>query len=118
MRSDQDRKLAYDAKTAPTTVGLKIAGQLTTMRQSFAATTNDLVDKQLLTAGVLDTAGVVGLLRGRYHAFSNRLFAITNRYNGATATAMAQIEHDRFESVCVTGTLVTIALDVYNLVVS
>jgi hypothetical protein len=118
VKTDALRIAAYDAKTAPTTVGLKVAAQLTTMRQSFASMTNELVTKQLLTAAVLDSLGVVGILRGRYHAFSNRLFAIITRYNGVTCTAMAQIEHDRFESVCVSGTLIQIALDVYNLVVT
>jgi len=118
MVTDAIRIAAYDAKTAPTTVGLKIASQLSTMKQSFAALTNDLVPKQLLTAAVLDSVGVVGLQRGRYHAFSNRLFSITTKYNGATCTTMAQIEHDRFESVCVSGTLIKIALDVYSLVVT
>lgn len=118
MKSDQTRIAAYDAKTAPTTVGLKVAAQLSTMRLSFAAQTNDLVTKQLLTAAVLDGLGVVGMLRGRYHAFSNRCFAITTKYNGVTCTTMAQIEHDRFESVCVGATLAKIALDVYNLVVA
>jgi hypothetical protein len=118
MLSDAIRIDAYNAGTAPTTVGLKIAAQLSTMKLSFTGATNDLVSKQLLTAAVLDAATIVGPMRGRYHAFSNRLFKISRNYNGLAATQMAQIEHDKWESVCQTAVLVSIALQVYNLVVA
>lgn len=109
---------AYDAKTAPTTVGLKVAAQLSTMKQSFAAQTNSLVASQLLTAAVLDAATIVGPTRGRYHAFSNRLWKICQHYNGAAATQMAQIEHDKWEAVCQSAVMIDIALDVYDLTVA
>ena len=118
MRSDAYRSTKYTAKTAPTTVGLKVAAQLSTMRTTFSAATNALVAKQLLTAAELDAAGVVGAIRGKYHAFSNRLYKITTEFSGATATNMAQIEHDKFEATCGSPTLVAIALNVYGLVVS
>ena len=118
MRTDADRTAAYDSGTAPTTVGLKVAAQLTTMRQSFAAMTNDLVAAQILCAGVLDAATIVGPMRGRYHAFSNRLFSITRHYNGPAATQMAQIEHDKFEGGCQSAVMIDIALIVYGLVVA
>jgi len=118
MRTDAQRVAKYDAKVAPTTVGLKIAARLPGMKTSFAAATNLLVADQLATAQILDTRGIVGLMRGRYQAFSNRLHAITQRYGGATATNMAQLEHDKWEGVCQTAIMIEIALDVYNLVVA
>jgi len=118
MQSDANRIVAYDLMTAPSTVGLKIAARLTHMRQSFASMTNDLVASQLLTAGVLDAATIVGPMRGRYHAFSNRLWSICRHYNGPAATQMAQIEHDKFEGGCQPAVMIDIALTVYNLTVS
>lgn len=118
MKADSLLIAHYDAKSAPTTVGLKIAAQLSTMKQSFASKTNSLVSSQLLTAGVLDAATIVGPQRGRYHAFSNRLWHICQHYNGAAATQMAQIEHDKWEAVCQSAVMIDIALTVYSLVVA
>lgn len=118
MRSDAYRSGKYTAKTAPTTVGLKVAAQLSTAKTSFSAATNALVADQELTAAVLDTAGIVGPMRGRYHAYSNRLHKIVTMYSGAAATNFAQLEHDKWESVCQDALLIQIALDVYNLVVA
>jgi len=115
MRSDQDRSNAYDIKTAPTTVGLKVAAQLTLMRSSFASMTNDLVASQLLTANELDAGAIVGPMRGRYHAFSNRLWKICRHYNGAAATAMGQTEIARWTTTCDKALLITIALNVHSL---
>lgn len=116
MQSDTHMIAAYDAKTAPTTVGLKVAAQLSTMKQSFAAQTNSLTASQMLTAGVLDAATIVGPMRGRYHAFSNRLWKITQNYNGAAATQMAQIEHDKWEGCAQSAVMINIGLTVYNLI--
>lgn len=116
MRTDQDRSNAYDLKTAPTTVGLKVAAQLTTMRSSFAAMTNSLVASQLLTATELDDGAIVGPMRGRYHAFSNRLWKICRHYNGLAATAMGQVEIARWTATCDKPLLITIALNVHSLV--
>jgi len=117
MKTDAQRSEKYVAKTAATTVSLKFASQLAQMKASFAAMTNALVAIQLQVAALLDTAGVVGPTRGRYHAYANRLFKITNEFAGATATAMAQAEHDKWATVCTPAILVDIALDVFNLVV-
>jgi putative intracellular protease/amidase len=118
MRSDAYRNAKYDAKTAAPTIGLKVAAQLADAKAKFAAQTNLLVAKQQLTAAVLDAVGIVGLMRGRYQAYSNRLFAITQRFSGLTATNMAQLEHDRWESVCQSAVMITIAHDVYDLTVA
>lgn len=115
MRSEAQRTDQYNAKVVPATVSLKIAARLPTMTSSFAAATNALVAKQELTAGILDAAGIVGLMRGRYQAFSNRLFAITQRFSGATATNMAQLEHDKWESTNQSAIMIDIAQQVYNL---
>ena len=118
MKSDQNRNESYDAKVAPTTVALKVAAQLPTMRAGFLAETETLVAHQLATAQVLDTVGIVGLQRGRYQAFSNRLHAITRRFTGLTAINMAQLEHDRWESSNQSAVMITIALTVYGMILT
>jgi hypothetical protein len=118
MRSDQQRIDAYNAGVAPTTVSLKIAARMAQAKTNFAGATNDLVAHQLATAQVLDAAGIVGLMRGRYQAYSNRLHKITNNFYGLAATNMAQLEHDKWESVCQDVILISIALVVYGITVT
>jgi uncharacterized ParB-like nuclease family protein len=117
MKSSNVKIANYDAKTAPTTVGLKVAAQLATMKQSFAAKTNSLVTAQLLTSGVLDSIPIIGPERGKHYAFSNRLWKITQQYDDLAATAMANAEFLRWKVLCAPANLSAIALQVYNLVV-
>jgi len=117
MKSDANRIESYNAKVDPSTVGLKFAAQLTVMKTSFEGATEALVAHQLQTAQVLDAAGIVGLMRGRYHAFSNRLHHIVTNYTGASATNQAQLEHDKWESVNQSALMISIALTVYGLTI-
>lgn len=118
MKSSTDKIANYDQKVAPTTVGLKVAAQLATMKASFASKTNSLVAAQLLTSQVLDTIPIIGPMRGRHYAFSNRLWKIQQHYDGAAATAMAQAEFLRWKTICTPADLTNIALTVFNLVVA
>jgi len=118
VKSEVNRTESYNAKVTPATVSLKFAAQLATMKGGFEGETETLVAHQMATGQVLDGAGIVGLMRGRYHAFSNRLHQITRHYQGAAATNMAQLEHDKWESVCVSATMIKIALDVYGIIIA
>ena len=118
MKSDSSKIANYNAKTAPTTVGLKVAAQLATMKTNFASQTNSLVTAQLLVSGVLDGIPIIGPLRGKHYAFANRLWKIKQLYDGAAATAMAQTEFNRWKTVCTPADLTNIALTVFNLVVA
>jgi len=118
VKSEQNRIESYEAKVTPATVSLKVAAQLATMKGGFQGETELLVAHQMATAQVLDVQGVVGLMRGRYQAFSNRLHQITRHYQGAAATNMAQLEHDKWESVCVSATMIMIALQVYGIIIA
>lgn len=118
MVTDDKKITAYNSKTTPATVSLKVAAQLSTMKATYAATMNSLVAAQLLTAGVLDGLGIIGPLRGKHYAFSNRLWKIQRHYNGVAATAMAQAEFLRWKTICTPADLTAIALQVYNLVVA
>lgn len=118
MKSDANRIESYNAGVTPATVSLIVAARLPTMKTSFASATDSLVADQLHTAQILDAAGIVGLMRGRYHAFSNRLHHIVAHFSGAAATNMAQLEHDRWESSNQSAIMINIALDVYGLVVA
>lgn len=118
MRTDTDRIEKYNAKTAPTTLSLKIAARLEGMKTSFTSATNALVSDQLQVASILDEEGIFGMSRGRYHAFSNRLHKINRLYDGVAATSFAQAEHDKWESVCLTAIMIRIAFEVYGLTVT
>ena len=118
VQSSTHKTVQYDLKTAPTTVGLKVAAQLATMKANYAAKMNSLVTAQLLTSGVLDAIPIIGPLRGKHYAFSNRLWKIKQQYDGAAATAMAQAEFLRWKTVCTPADLTNIALTVHNLVVA
>jgi hypothetical protein len=118
VKSSAHKTVAYDLKTDATTVGLKIAAQLATMKSGFASKTNSLVTAQLLTSGVLDAIPIIGPLRGKHYAFSNQLWKITQNYDGAAATAMAQAIFLRWKTVCTPADLTNIALTVYNLAVA
>jgi len=118
VKSDQNRIESYDAKVTPATVSLKFAAQLPTMQGGFQGETELLVAHQLATAQVLDAAGIVGLMRGRYQAFSNRLHHITRHFQGPAATNMAQLEHDKWESVNQSAIMINIALQVYGITIA
>jgi hypothetical protein len=118
LRTDAQRIAAYDAGVAPTTVSLKIAGRLANMKLSFAGATNDLVNDQLAVAQHLDGLSIVGPMRGRYHAYGNRLHFIKNHYTAGAATQMAQIEHDKWEAVCQDAILISIALACFGYIVT
>lgn len=118
MKSDFDRSASYDIGTTPANVSLRVAAQLATMKGGFQGETETLVAHQLATAQVLNLAGIVGLMRGRYQAFSNRLHQITRNFQGPAATNMAQLEHDKWESMCQSAIMISIALQVYGITVT
>jgi hypothetical protein len=118
MRTDAYRSAAYNAKVTPTTVGLKIAARLPGMKSTFSTGMSALHAHQAEVAAILDADGIVGVLRGRYHAFGNRLHKITKNFNGPVATAEAQAEFEKWVLSCTDTTLIKIALDVYSLTVA
>ena len=123
VRSTVDRTDAYVAKTTSTaavsTIGLIVASRLPTMKVDFATACQAQCLMQQQVLGILDADGIARLIRGRYFAYANELQRLVGMADGAAATAEAQIIHDKWVGRgALTATLVTIALDVFNLVVT
>lgn len=123
MRSTIDRSDAYAAKTTSTaavsTIGLIVASRLPTMKSDFATACQAQCLMQEQVLGILDADAIPRLKRGRYFAFANELQRLVGMADGPAATAEAQIIHDKWEARgALSATLVTIALDCFNLVVT
>lgn len=120
MQSSTHKTVQYDLKTDPTTVGLKVAAQLATMKTNYAAKMNSLVTSQLLASDAMDNMvpPIIGPSRGKHYAFVNRLWAITQRYDGTARTAMAQAEFLKWSGTCTPADLTALALQVFNIVVA
>lgn len=69
MRTDADRLEKYTAKYVPTTVGLKIASRLATMKTGFAAAIPFFTAFDLQVQGILNDDGVMGVSRALYYNF-------------------------------------------------
>jgi hypothetical protein len=69
MRNDTDRRDAYTAGYVATTVGLKIASRLGTMKTYFASAIPTFTAYELQTQGILNSSGVAGISRAGYYNF-------------------------------------------------
>lgn len=119
-RDDAARIAKYDAKVAPTTVGLKIAARLSVMKSDYAAFATDFVAMQLLVRAQLGAvATVFPIAYGGYYAYASELWKLGNTTTQPAVNAMAQIVHDKW----VTGrgldgpTCVAIAINVFSITV-
>lgn len=119
-RDDADRIAKYDAKVAPTTVGLKIAARLPGMKTDYASFATTYTAMQLLVRGQLAAvATIFPIDYGMYYAYASQLWKLLNTTSQPAANAMAQIIHDKW----VTGrgadgpTCVAIAINVFSITV-
>jgi hypothetical protein len=69
MRTDADRSEKYTAKYVATTVGLKVASRLGTMKSGFAAAIPFFTAYDLQVQGILNDDGVMGVSRALYYNF-------------------------------------------------
>jgi len=120
MRTESERIGQYDAKTAATTVGLKVAAQLAGMKTNFAAAITSLVPKMQQVQGILNAAAIPTIRYPYYFAYAREIWAAENRgINGDTLVLMAQSLHDKWVSNgLATATLVTIADSVFSITVT
>jgi hypothetical protein len=120
--SPSEKRIAkYIAKTAPTTVGLKIAAMLESMKSNFTPVTEDLVDMMTLVQIELaaNHPAVHTIDYGRYYAYAEELWKLLRTTSQPTADAEAQIIHDKWEARgLVTATLIAIASNVFNITVT
>jgi hypothetical protein len=120
VKTEAQQQDAYSAKTAPTTVGLKIASRLGGMKTGFAASINLLVPKMQAIQGILNGLTVATIDYPFYLNFGRELWALINRgIDGDTLEAQAQMLHDKYEAYGLTSAnLIQIADSVFNLTVT
>lgn len=96
-RTDAQRVSKYDAKVAPTTVGLKIAARLPGMKSDFAVHAQAYVATQILVQAELGKVPAIFPLQyGGYYAYAGELFKLTHTATQPAIDAMAQIIHDKW----------------------
>jgi hypothetical protein len=107
----------YDANYASTTVGLKVAAQLASMKAGLAAATGPLNQVELKIQGILnDTGSTNPLLIPYFLNFGRELWALGRKgYSGTIGLARATDLHAKYVSYgLATATVKRIALDVFN----
>jgi len=119
-KSDARRIAKYIAKTVPSTVGLKIAGQLADMKTGFAAVTDNLVDMMVLVQTELATLTAIPTISyGQYYAYAEELWKLLRTTSQPAADVAAQILHDKWEARGATSAaLIQIADNVFNITVT
>ena len=86
MRTDADRSEKYTAKYVPTTVGLKVASRLATMKTGYAAAISTFIAYDLQVQGILNDDGVAGISRAGYYNFARELAG--KEYRGSAGVAL------------------------------
>jgi hypothetical protein len=90
-RDDEQRVAKYNAKTAPTTVSLKVAARLTGMKSDFQTFCMSFTDMQLLVRGELaKNAAIFPLQYGGYYAYAAELWKLVNTTAQPALDATAQ----------------------------
>ena len=119
LRSSADRIDKYTAKTAPTTVGLKIASSLSVMKSEFAAVAQSLAPIEQQIQALLNGMGVPTIQYPFYLCFGRELWALDWKgIDGAAAIARATSMHTRWVGFGLdTANLKTIAADVFSIVI-
>jgi hypothetical protein len=91
MKDDATRIEAYNAKTAATTVGLKVASQLAPMKAGFASAAASFVAKEIAIQGVLNADGTIPTIQYPFYlSFGREMWGLNQRgISGTIATPMA-----------------------------
>ena len=90
MKSDAIRIEQYNAKTVSTTVALKVASMLPTMKSSFGPKCISFVTKELLVQGNLIQTGTPTIQYPFYLNFGREIWGLYTRgISGAALIAMA-----------------------------
>ncbi len=117
--SDADRVAHYDAKVAPTTVGLKIAARLSGMKSDFAAFAADFVPKQMLVNAELGKVNTIfPLAYGGYQAYASQLWKLQKTTTQPAIDAVAQLIKDKWVFWGLDApTSIAIAINVFSITV-
>jgi hypothetical protein len=119
-RSDADRIAKYNAKTASTTVGLKVAARLPGMKTDFESFAEDFAAMQMQVRAELGTvATVFPISYGLYQAYAAELWKLKQTATGAVVDAAAQVVKTKWTTRGGTSAvLIAIALNVFGIVVT
>ena len=125
-RSDAQRIAKYLAKTVPTTVSLKVAAMLESMKSGFSPVTEDLVNMLLLVqtelAGITvgtPPAPIPTIYYGQYMAYAEELWKLLRTTSQPAVNGLAQAVKAKWASRGLESTaLVTIAAHVFNITVT
>jgi hypothetical protein len=119
MRSDADRSEKYTAKYIATTVGLKIASRLASMKTGFAAAIPTFVAYEIATQAILNASGAVGISRSGYYNFAREIAGKEYRGSaGAGLKADAVILHTKWVAFGNDSDILkNIALDVFGITI-
>jgi len=120
MRTEAQRTAQYDAKTAATTVGLKVAARLTGMKTGFEAAVNELVPILQQVQGLLNADNVPSIRYPFYYAFAREIWHKRNEgIDGDSLVTSAQSLHDKWVSNGLeTAHLIEIADSVFSITVT
>lgn len=120
VKTDATRIASYNAKTVPTTVGLKVASQLTLMKASFADMANSFVAKEIAIQAVLNGEGDIPTIQYPFYLnFGRELWALSLRgINGNVLVAVGTSLKTKYTSYGLeAATLSKVALDVFAIVI-
>jgi len=91
MRTDADRSEKYTAKYVATTVGLKVASRLATMKSEFAAQVAELVAIELQAQGLLNVSGTQRIEFPVYYNFVREIWSAKNKGIGGLSLLGAAV---------------------------
>lgn len=118
-KDDAHRIAAYIAKTVPTTVGLKVAEQLTGMKSGYAAVAASIVPIEVATAQVLSGLNVPSAKWGQYFAFAREIWKREKLGGDPGLTTDAQICLNKWEAYGSTDSvMIAIGADVFGLLLT
>lgn len=120
MRDDAQRTAKYNAKSVATTVSLKVAALMPSMKTSFASKIPDFIATDIAIQSILNADGTIPLYQySLYYNFGRELLAKQNRgVEAAALVADGTSLKTKYTSYgCVGATLSTIALDVFSIVI-
>jgi hypothetical protein len=120
VKTEAQQQDAYAAKTAPTTVGLKIASRLGGMKTGFVAAINLLVPKMQAIQGILNSLTVPTIQYPFYLNFGREISRLIVRgIGGNSLEDQAQMLHDKYEAYgLLSVNLIQIADTVFNITVT
>jgi hypothetical protein len=120
VKSDVTRIASYDAKTVATTVGLKIASELSTMKSAFAVACAAFVAKEIEIQAVLNGEGDIPPIQYPFYLnFGREMFALARKGR----TGVIQVAHGtslktKYSSYGLDGDVLSkVALDVFTVVI-